>query len=243
MSSGVASQVNEFVPTFVSSPGNVEAPGIQDLILKLNLRRHPEGGYYVETDRDPLRVPNPFRAHDSYKTTLSSECNQYNSTRSASTSIYYLLTPGNPTGVFHRNKARTIHTLHKGRGRYVILHLDQIENGQKARVETFVVGHNINDGERLQWLVEGGKYKASFLMPDAKDGTESDGLLISEVIGNLYRNWYDPVLEVAMLMFRLQTVVPGFEFEDHDFLSAAALHDLVNTKQEKELRWLLSARA
>lgn len=31
----------------------------------------------------------------------------------------YLLTPGSPQGIFHhRNRARTVHTLHKGRGRY-----------------------------------------------------------------------------------------------------------------------------
>ena len=40
-----------------------------------------------------------------------------------------------------------------------------------------------------------------------------------------------------------QTVVPGFEYQDHDFLPAAALHDLVTAEQENELRWLLSARA
>ena len=56
-----------------------------------------------------------------------------------------------------------------------------MQNGGKARIETFVVGHNIQRGERLQWLVEGGKYKASFLLPDAEATEDSEGLLISEV--------------------------------------------------------------
>ncbi|MCJ1380045.1 hypothetical protein MMC17_003148 [Xylographa soralifera] len=219
MSSYLVTNANKTIPTFVSKPGNVEAPHIHNLISKLNLQTHLEGGYFVETDRDPLRVPNPFRVDDSHKANQPSTGDQDDSTRSASTTIYYLLTPENPTGVFHRNKARTMHTLHKGRGRYVIIHADQTEYGQTDRVETFVVGHNVDKGERLQWLVEGGKYKASFLLPDSDGGDKSEGLLISE------------------------TVVPGFEYRDHDFLSAAALHDLVTAEQESELRWLLSARA
>lgn len=56
-------------------------------------------------------------------------------------------------------------------------------NGGKAGIETFVVGQDIEKGERLQWVVEGGKYKGTFLLPD--DGGSSNGLLISEV-GPLY---------------------------------------------------------
>ena len=40
---------------------------------------------------------------------------------------------------------------------------------------------NVHSGEKLQWMVEGGKYKASFLLPDIDGTTESGGLLISEV--------------------------------------------------------------
>ena len=56
-----------------------------------------------------------------------------------------------------------------------------------------MVGKDVMEGEQLQWIVEGGKYKASFLLEDAAGG-EGTGCLISE------------------------TVVPGFEYEDHDFL-------------------------
>ena len=74
-----------------------------------------------------------------------------------------------------------MHTLHQGRGRYVIIHGEDKGKGEEARVETFVVGHDILGGERVQWVVEGGKYKSSFLMPDEEGGSESGGLLISEV--------------------------------------------------------------
>lgn len=78
------------------------------------------------------------------------------------------------------------------------------------------MGKNIEKGEKLQWIVEGGKYKASFLLPDEEGGHESNGLLISE------------------------TVVPGFEFSDHDFLPAEGLEKLVGKNKADDLRWLLS---
>lgn len=136
-------------------------------------------------------------------------------------------------GAFHRNRARTVHTLHKGRGRYVLIHADEAaaseqpggydgpENrtesqrwDKKARVETFVVGQNVSKGERLQWIVEGGKYKTSFLLPDEESGAISP-LLISE------------------------TVVPGFEFSDHDFLKADRMEALVTVHQAQEMQWML----
>ncbi len=79
-----------------------------------------------------------------------------------------------------------------------------------------MVGPNVEKGEKLQWIVDGGKYKASFLLPDEEDGKESQGLLISE------------------------TVVPGFEYCDHDFLSEEGLEKLVGKEKSEELEWLLS---
>ena len=68
-----------------------------------------------------------------------------------------------------------VHTLISGRGRYVLIHAD--EPGTKKRIETFVVGTDVTKGEKSVWIVEGGKYKASFLL----DGAEGERLLISEV--------------------------------------------------------------
>lgn len=240
-----------------ASVARSEPPKLQKLIETLRLIPHIEGGYFVETDRDPLRVPNPFlkdgtqqqepsdhttfytstgsvsadlsdklTAHDAAAATATAsdeELGQEKSggdqkddtTRNASTSIHYLVTPASPVGAFHRNRGRTIHTLHRGRGRYVIIHADEVMPAydthhritEKARVETFVVGQDTEKGERLQWIVEGGKYKASYLLPDVEGGEESEGLLISE------------------------TVVPGFEFSDHDFMRVERLEALVNKEQ------------
>lgn len=176
-----------------------ESPAVQKTIDLLGMQAHVEGGYFVETDRDPLNVVNPFiKSKDpgtSYvvpKTDVTSanrlSPDEDHSTRAASTTIYYYITPGSPVGCFHRNRGRTVHTLHRGRGMYVLIHADEARRGgraaenNKARIETFVVGHDITHGEKLQWIVEGGTFKASFLLPDTKSGeTQSEGLLISEV--------------------------------------------------------------
>lgn len=50
-----------------------------------------------------------------------------------------------------------------------LLRRNRAQQGEKAkakaeaRVESFVVGGDIEKGERLQWIVKGGKFKASFL--------------------------------------------------------------------------------
>lgn len=214
-------------PFFTPTSSTLETPSTLDLITKLALEKHPEGGYFRETDRDPLRVPNPFRSNS----------NDDDSTRSASTTIYYLLTPASPTGHFHRNKGRTVHTLHGGRGRYVIIHADEKEEGGKARIETFVVGQDLHDGEKVQWVVQGGKYKASFLLPDAEGRLESEGLLISEVFN--FPDTAEPLYCLQLLTILSQTVVPGFEFSDHDFMLPETLPDLISDQQADELRWLL----
>lgn len=81
-------------------------------------------------------------------------------------------------------------------------------------METFVVGQDVLNGERLQWIVEGGKYKAEALL-DEKDGGENVGCLISE------------------------TVVPGFEFADHDFLKRERAEALLTQEQVEEMGWML----
>ena len=91
------------------------------------------------------------------------------------------------------------------------------------RVETFIVGKDVARGEKVQWIVEGGKYKASYLLPDSGSVEElwdsergsKNGLLISE------------------------TVVPGFEFSDHDFLTAKRFVEVVGKERVAEMGWLL----
>src|SRR2546423_4364344 len=139
-----------------------EPTSVNTAISTLKLQKHIEGGYFVETDRATFTIPNPF-LHDAVSDLATSK--EQSATRQASTTIYYLISPGSPVGYFHGNKGRIIHTLHWGRGQYVVIHADEVSEGkcETARVETFTVGHDIANGERLQWIFEGGKFKATFL--------------------------------------------------------------------------------
>jgi predicted cupin superfamily sugar epimerase len=192
-----------------------EPASIGTTISALKLQKHVEGGYFVETDRAKFTIPNPF-LHDAVSELATS--NEQSATRHASTTIFYLMSPGSPVGYFHRNKGRTVHTLHWGRGRYVVIHADEVSEpgvSDKARIETFTVGHDIAKGEKLQWIIQGGKFMASVLLPEPGEEESKAGCLISE------------------------TVIPGFEYADHDFMTAEGLERLVTEEEFKDLAWLL----
>lgn len=249
MTSTIDPSLPPLTPTYPPNKPSIanEPPATRAIIDKLNLIPHIEGGYFVETDRDFRRVPNPFTHSLTGKKSLSTASTPDSdilvSSRAASTSIHYFLTPASPLGAFHRNRGRTVHTLHNGRARYVIIHADEVapshrpggygaededEEGQetssvraekklwtgKARVETFVVGQDVLNGEKLQWIVEGGKYKASYVMNES-DGKKSEGCLISE------------------------TVIPGFEYTDHDFMKRERAEALLTQEQVEEMGWML----
>ncbi|KIW10828.1 hypothetical protein PV08_10127 [Exophiala spinifera] len=219
----------DYARALLAHPPSSDPAAVQHTISALSLQAHIEGGFFAETDRDKLLVPNPFQNLPLLANATSRQKKDLDTsaTRSASTTIFYLVAPTSPVGYFHRNRARTVHTLHRGRGRYVILHVDRRDDQGRVPVESFVVGQDVERGEKLQWIVEGGKFKASFLLPDtaaaaaattteaAETGVSEKGLLISE------------------------TVVPGFEYSDHDFLTAEGMVEYLDPKEIEELRWLL----
>ncbi|ODQ64629.1 hypothetical protein NADFUDRAFT_83563 [Nadsonia fulvescens var. elongata DSM 6958] len=186
------------------------------LATNLGLAAHPEGGYFKQTDKSPFLMRNPYQTQEDLEVrkadTEKNESEFYtevdvNTSRSFSTLIFYLLTPQHPMGRFHLNKSRIIHILQKGSGTYVTI------DPKTQKVETFKVGFGPN--ERLQWVVEGGVYKASFT------NNEQEGLLISEV------------------------VVPGWEFADHKFMeNEDELRQWVGNDEDKiqELKWLLGGQ-
>ncbi|KAF2847503.1 hypothetical protein T440DRAFT_471011 [Plenodomus tracheiphilus IPT5] len=248
-SSSIPGISEKLKPLYTPSLTKPESNSTQAIIDTLHMIPNIEGGLFVEIDRNPLIIPNPFLLFDPnnpHNTTLPSSSgievlpsvsaavttiaatttpttnataplpqSGNNNIRNASTSIFYLLTPRNPQGHFHRNKGRTVHTVIEGRGRYVLIHADEdnLAGGVK-RMETFIVGKDVAAGEKAVWVVEGGKYKASFLLGEGGDA-EGDRLLISE------------------------TVIPGFEYSDHDFLSLEKFKTLVTEEQAKELEWLV----
>lgn len=156
----------------------VERTDIQNLIDLLGMEKHVEGGYFVESDRDMRQI-----TLEAGKFQPAQYLDNAGEERSLSTCIFYLLTPKRSICAFHRNASRTVHTLHHGQGIYVILKIGDIDQGAKdVQVETFRVGHDILKGERLQWVVEGGCYKASFLTSEAGKERNDCSILISEVI-------------------------------------------------------------
>ncbi|KAK0728627.1 RmlC-like cupin domain-containing protein [Lasiosphaeria miniovina] len=202
--------------------GSLEKPEIQIVIDTLRMQPHSRGGggYRAETDRHPSSVVAggsefpPDEAPSSPSSKL----------RSASSTSLYLITPNSPQSYLHRTRERTMHTLHRGRGRIVVIHDadESTKTGARSggvgyRVESFVVGHNVAAGERLQWVVEAGKYRASFLLPDRDGEMESKaGLLVSE------------------------TSVPGLvdSASDREFLDRDGLRKLLRNDDARELEWL-----
>lgn len=190
-------------PNFVSFPAPEAPTVLREIIDAWGLIKHPEGGYYRETDRSrfEMEVKQVADGQDSKDSQSSSSTVR----RNYHTLIYYLLTPDSPNGRFHKNKNSIIHILQRGKGQYVLTYPD-------GRVKSFKVGFDYANGEVSQWVVPGEVYKASFLLPNEEF---SNGLLISEV------------------------VVPGFDFEDHSFMTAKELVDIVGEHRAEELKFLL----
>ena len=143
----------------------------QALIKSLKLEAHVEGGFYRRTfqaDHRPLiKTENGERYH--------------------MTSIFYLLTSQSPVGHFHRNRSDIMHVFQKGDPiTYYLIY----PNGH---LETRVLGGDVTLGHELQFVVEGGVWKASQLNEGGEFG------LITEV------------------------VVPGFDFDDMTLADAATL--------------------
>ncbi|PNY26238.1 Uncharacterized protein TCAP_03835 [Tolypocladium capitatum] len=201
-----------FTPTGVS-----ESIRVQATIRALSMNPHVEGGYFVATDSSPALIPSPYPPTPLSEKTLALVGGPRPgfdpAVRRLSTSIFYYLTPNRPVGSFHRNRSRIVHAWHRGRGRYVLIH-------PGGRVESFIVGPDVQRGEKLQWVVDGGVWKASYLLERGGKDTEgpdaNEGLLISE------------------------TVVPGFEYADHEFLSRERCAEILPEELAKELAWLVS---
>ena len=140
------------------------AGNLAQLVDALGLEQHVEGGYFRQTYKagtDTL-VKTPF------------------GDRVTMTSIYYLLTSDSPVGHFHLNRSDIMHYFHLGDPiTYYLIYPD-------GRLETRTLGPDVLNGHELQFVVEGGVWKASKI---AEHNVNGYGL-----IG--------------------EAVAPGFEYED-----------------------------
>lgn len=113
----------------------------QQLIEKLSLMPHIEGGYFSRTYSSDLKMELPPDSKPRYL--LSS--------------IFYMLTDDSPVGYLHKNKSDIIHYFHGGSPlSYLIVHPD-------GNLERKVLGVDLDRGQQLQLIVRGGCWKASEL--------------------------------------------------------------------------------
>jgi predicted cupin superfamily sugar epimerase len=118
----------------------------EDLINRLNLIPHPEGGYYRETYRCPESLP---------RTALAAG---YDSARAAGTAIYYLLTESTCSRL-HRLKSDEIYHFYLG-DPVTMLHL--YPDGTTREI---VLGPNIVMGELPQVVIPRATWQGSFVLP------------------------------------------------------------------------------
>ncbi|RKH07760.1 cupin domain-containing protein [Corallococcus praedator] len=115
---------------------------VEELVRRLDLKPHPEGGYYRETYRAAFQVQ-----------TLRGR-------RSAGTAIYYLLTRGifsawhrvvgaDELWLFHDGDPLSLHLMH-----------------EDGRLETAVLGRDVLKGEQPQVLVPAGVLQAAETLGD-----------------------------------------------------------------------------
>ncbi|KAJ7136104.1 RmlC-like cupin domain-containing protein [Mycena epipterygia] len=141
----------------------VDSPTLNPLVKQLGLLKHPEGGYFLETDRQSVEVPSPFVGE------------------SLATAIYYLLDYDSPNGVIHMNKSVTYHILHHGRAEYTL-----ITPGSPPTVEKKVMGTGENETRQL--FVGTGVWKMSRILPEDLQTAKTEeekrnlGCLITEVV-------------------------------------------------------------
>ncbi len=111
------------------------------LIERLQLKPHPEGGYFRRSFASNHRL-----------------CAGPGVSRPAMSSIYYLLTDDSPVGYWHRNQSDIMHYFHCGSA------LDYWLIDPQGQLQHFVLGSQLEAGQKLQLLVPGGHWKATELV-------------------------------------------------------------------------------
>ena len=130
-----------------------------------------------------------------------------NATRSAMTTISYLLTPDSPKGHFYRNKSRTVHTLHKGRRRVCSYSHERGATRREDQDRDVCCGTQYRERGKTA-VVEGDIYKAGYLLPQGREVGLTGGRLHVEVSVSLlrlskwillnheYRRWFQALSSV-----------------------------------------------
>ena len=120
---------------------------VEQIIEKLGLEPHPEGGYYKEIYRSEGLIKN-----DSLPSNMEGE-------RNYATGIYFLL-PSGKFSAFHRIKQDE--TWHYYKGSAICLHVISPE----GEYTTQIVGNDILNGEQPQYVVKAGDWFAATVVEE-----------------------------------------------------------------------------
>ena len=108
----------------------------KEIVDKLGLQEHPEGGFYKET----------YRSHQ----TIETDKNVY---RNISTAIYFLLENENKS-LFHRIKSDELWFFHQGEALEIVFIKEGVLN-------TIILGNNLENGEVVQATIPANTWFAS----------------------------------------------------------------------------------
>ncbi|MBX9939413.1 MAG: cupin domain-containing protein [Candidatus Obscuribacterales bacterium] len=192
----------------------------QEIIVRLGLKSHPEGGYYSET----------YRGNDC-QVSVSGALQA----RPSGTAIYYMLTPST-FSEFHRLAFDEIFHFYLGDA----VEMFQIDAADGA-VSRFVLGNDIVAGQLPQVLVKAGVWQASRLLVQDSHSQSCD---ISSAVysespaeeaqGSLFQSLSKPY-GFALLG---TTMAPGFDFRDYEQGSFAELSALCRGKCDELVKSL-----
>lgn len=117
----------------------------KEYIDKLQLKVHPEGGYFSEV----------YRSEELIKVNHLSE--RYNSSRSFSTSIYFML-EGNQFSSFHRLKSDELWHFYDGTALTIIV------INEKGLLDKIRLGNDLNKRETFQTVIKKNSWFAAELI-------------------------------------------------------------------------------
>jgi hypothetical protein len=111
---------------------------VDQIIQLLDLKPHPEGGFYRETYRSSTIIPGsaPVRNH--------------------STAIYYLLVPGAVSKLHKLSSDEVFHFYMGDPVTWVSLKKD-------GKVEKSILGNDLSKGQLLQWIAPAGTWFGGYL--------------------------------------------------------------------------------
>jgi predicted cupin superfamily sugar epimerase len=123
-------------------------------IQRLNLSKHPEGGYYRETYRDDRIIELDIQKRKEQENKDGKfKSSSSTSARSISSTIYYLLDGGQISALHRLRSADEIWHFYAGSSLTIYI----LEEGSKKLGE-FRLGNNIQDGDMFQLIVRRGSW-------------------------------------------------------------------------------------